>query len=454
MVVSLTVTPMICAHYIKQPTSDRATRFDRLVEGTLSRIVAFYTWTLRAVLGFPFLTLSVFFATLALTVVLYIKIPKGYFPIDDSGLIVGASQSSSDTSFQSMTRFQRQLADVIESDDAVAAVGSILGSMTANRGLFFISLKPPQERAGLTTQLVIDRLRKKLEAMPGVRLYMFAAQDVRAGGRQSSSDYQYTVSSVDVDLLRKWAPIVAKRMETVEGITDISTDRDAAGLQLTLKIDRNAAAALGVRVKDIDDALNNAFAQRQISIVYTQRNQYMVVLEIDPKFQNDPSNLERIFVAGANDAQVPLSAVVRYDRSLASLAINHTQSIPSATVSFNLAANAPKTRFIFAHIGGANFRFWNILVLARTADGFALDNVNFDISGTVLLAADSPIEKEFVWTLRNVGVDHVMLGSDYPQISLARMVEALEKLDLTSEEKTAILSGNARRIFGAAGKKN
>jgi len=121
---------------------------------------------------------------------------------------------------------------------------------------------------------------------------------------------------------------------------------------------------------------------------------------------------------------------------------------------FNLAVKAQKTRFIFAHMGGANFRFWNILVLARTADGFGLDNVNFDISGTVLLAADSPIEKEFVWTMRNVGIDHVMLGSDYPQMPLARMVEALEKLDLTSEEKTAILSGNARRILGAAGRKN
>lgn len=121
---------------------------------------------------------------------------------------------------------------------------------------------------------------------------------------------------------------------------------------------------------------------------------------------------------------------------------------------FNLAAKAPKTRFIFAHMGGANFRFWNILVLARTADGFALDNVNFDISGTVLLAADSPIEQEFVWTLRNVGIDHVMLGSDYPQISLARMVEALEKLDLTKQEKAAILSGNARRIFGVVEKKD
>ena len=339
-VVSLTITPMICAHYIKEARSDRATRFDRLVEGSLSRIVAFYAWTLRAVLGFPFLTLIVFFATIALTVVLYIKMPKDYFPIDDSGLIYGVSQSSSDTSFQSMTKFQQQLEDAVESDPAVAGVGSFLGSMTANRGMFFISLKPPQERSGQSTQAVIDRIRKKLETMPGARLYMFAIQDIRAGGRQSSSsDYQYTVLSADVDLLKKWAPIIATRMETVQGITDISTDRDAAGLQLTLTIDRNAAATLGVRVKDIDDALNNAFAQRQISIVYTQRNQYMVVLEIDPKFQADPSNLEHIFVAGANDAQVPLSAVVRYDRGLASLAINHTQSIPSATISFNLLPN-------------------------------------------------------------------------------------------------------------------
>src|SRR5258705_5892837 len=150
-VVSLTITPMICAHYIKEATSDRATRFDRLVEGSLSRIVAFYAWTLRAVLGFPFLTLIVFFATIALTVVLYIKIPKGYFPIDDSGLIYGVSQSSSDTSFQSMNKYQQQLEEAIEADPAVAGVGSILGSMTANRGLFFISLKPPHERPGQST---------------------------------------------------------------------------------------------------------------------------------------------------------------------------------------------------------------------------------------------------------------------------------------------------------------
>src|SRR6478736_2279330 len=256
-------------------------------------------------------------------------------------------RASPDTSFQAMLGLQQQLADIVMADPAVASIGSSLGSSVgpggsgSNRGTMFISLKPPEERGGVSTQLVIDRLRRNLYIVPGIRLFMFAAQDVRAGGRQSDSDYQYTLSSTDLDLLQKWAPIVAKRMETVEGITDISSDRDPGGLQLNLVIDRNTASSLGVRVQDIDDALNNAFAQRQISIIYTQRNQYMVVLEIDPKFQNDPSNLERIYVAGANGAQVALSAVVRTTRELSPLAVYHSQSFPSTTVSFNLLPDVP-----------------------------------------------------------------------------------------------------------------
>jgi multidrug efflux pump len=345
--VSLTITPMICAHYIREVTSDRATWLDRLVEGSLSRIVAFYTTTLRAVLGFPWLTLLVFVATIALTVTLYIKTPKGYFPVDDSGFVIGSTRASPDISFQSMLALQQRLADIVMADPAVAGIGSVLGGAggpgggTANRGSMFISLKPPEERGGISTQLVIDRLRRNLFMVPGIRLFMFAAQDVRAGGRQSDSDYQYTLSSTDLDLLQKWAPIVAKRMETVEGITDISADRDPGGLQLTLSIDRQKASTLGVRVQDIDNALNNAFSQRQISFIYTQRNQYMVVLEIDPKFQTDPSNLEHIFVAGANGTQVPLSAVVRYKRDLSPLAVFHSQSFPSTTVSFNLLPDVP-----------------------------------------------------------------------------------------------------------------
>jgi multidrug efflux pump len=344
-VVSLTVTPMICAHYIKEATSDDATWFDRLIEGSLSRIVAFYARTLRVVLGFPILTLMVFFATIALTVTLYIKTPKGYFPVDDSGFVVGSTRASADISFQYMLGLQQRIADIVMTDPAVASLGSIVGGNSgtggANRGTMFISLKPLADRAGLTTQLVIDRLRRNLGAVAGIRLFMSAAQDIRVGGRQSDSEYQYTLSSTDLGLLQKWAPLVAKRMQTVEGITDVSSDRDPGGLQLTLLIDRKAAASLGVQVQDIDNALNNAFSQRQISTIYTQRNQYQVVLEIDPRFQDDPSDLQRIFVAGANDTQVPLSALVHYQRDLAALAVTHTQSFPSTTVSFNTLPDVP-----------------------------------------------------------------------------------------------------------------
>jgi multidrug efflux pump len=346
-VVSLTTTPMICAHYIRETTSDRETWLDRMVEGSLSRIVAFYTWTLRTVLVYPLLTLLVFFATIALTVTLYVKTPKGYFPTDDSGFIIGSTRASADISFQSMLGLQQHMADIVMADPAVAGIGSVLGGGGgpggggSNRGTMFISLKPPEERGGISTAQVIDRLRRQIFNVPGIRLFMFAAQDVRTGGRQSDSNYQFTLSSTDLELLQKWAPIVAKRMETVEGITDVSSDRDPGGLQLSLQIDRKMAARLGVHVQDIDNALNNAFSQRQISYIYTQRNQYVIVLEIDPKFQTDPSNLERIFVAGAGDSQVPLSAVVHYKRDLSPLAVFHSQGFPSTTVSFNTLDGVP-----------------------------------------------------------------------------------------------------------------
>jgi multidrug efflux pump len=340
-VVSLTTTPMICAHYISEKTWNRETRFDRLIEGALSRIVAFYLRTLRTALDFPLLTMTAFCATIALTGMLYVMTPKSYFPADDSGYIIGATRASPDISFQAMAEYQQRVADIVMADPAVASLGSVLLGGNTNRGQMYISLKPPAERDRVTTQLVIDRLRRNAADVIGVRLFMFAAQDVRAGGRQSDSDYQYTISSPDLELLNKWAPIVAKRMETVEGITDISADRDPGGLQLMLSIDRPMAAQLGVRVQDIDNALNNAFSQRQISIIYTPRNQYMMVLETDPKFQADPSNLERVYVAGAGGAQVPLSALVHAKLELSPLAVFHSQSFPSTTVSFNVPPGVP-----------------------------------------------------------------------------------------------------------------
>jgi len=344
-VVSLTVTPMICAQYIKHAHSEKETRFDRIVEGFLSRVLAFYERTLKIVLRVPIATILVFIATIALTVVLYAKLPKGYFPTDDSGFIFGSTRASSDVSFQAMLPLQQRVADVVMADPAVASIGSSLGgrSLTggSNRGIMFISLKPPEERDGLNTTQVIDRLRRELGKIPGIRLFMVASQDIRTGGRQSDSNYQYTLSSADLDLLQKWGPLVAKRMETVEGITDISGDAEPGGLQLNLKIDRKMAASVGADIQDIDNALNNAFSQRQISYIYTQRNQYQIVLEVDPHFQEDPADLAHIYVAGANNTQIPLSALVHTSRGLAPLAVRHTGSFPSTTISFNTLPDVP-----------------------------------------------------------------------------------------------------------------
>ncbi len=280
-----------------------------------------------------------------MTVTLYIKTPKGYFPTDDSGLVIGSTRASPDVSFQAMLGLQQQIADIVMADPAVAGVGSSLGgsggSGGSNRGMMYISLKDLDQRDGLTTTQVIDRLRRNLGAVPGIRLFMFAAQDLRAGGRQSDSNYQYTLISSDLDLLAKWAPIVAKRFESIEDITDISSDRDAAGLALNLSLDRKTAASLGVQVQDIDNALNNAFSQRQISIIYTQRNQYQIILEVDPQLQGDPSSLDKIYVAGAGDAQVPLSAVVHMERGLSPLSVFHQSSFPSNTISFNVPDGVP-----------------------------------------------------------------------------------------------------------------
>ncbi|MGB3867054.1 MAG: efflux RND transporter permease subunit [Xanthobacteraceae bacterium] len=343
--VSLTITPMICAHYIKPASLRKETWFDHVIERSLTRVVRFYARTLKVVLGFPVLTMVVFFATIALTMTLYVKTPKGYFPSDDSGFIIGSTRASADVSFQAMRGLQERIASVVMADDAVASLGSSVGGTGGfggqNRGRMFISLKPPEERPGVTTQNVIDRMRPKLTAIPGIQLFMFPAQDIRAGGRQSDSNYQYTLTSPDLDLLQTWAPLVAKRMQTVDGITDVSADRDPGGLQLNLSIDRKAAASLGVQVQDIDNALNNALSQRQISTIYTQRNQYKVVLETMPHYQADPADLDHIYVAGAGDAQVPLSAVVSRSRGIAPLSVNHTGSFPSTTVSFGLLPGVP-----------------------------------------------------------------------------------------------------------------
>ncbi|MBX9841648.1 MAG: efflux RND transporter permease subunit [Xanthobacteraceae bacterium] len=342
-VVSLTLTPMVCAHFVKAPPSPNATWFDRGVERALNRSVAFYASTLDVVLRHRWLTLLVFMLTIALTCVLYVKTPKGFFPQDDTGLIFGGTRAAPDISFEAMKDLQQRATQIVLSDPAVAYVGSSVGASSwnasVNNGQLFISLKPPRERGNVSSQQVINRLRPKLLDVGGMRVFMFAAQDVRSGGRQSSSSYQYTLWSADYDELLRQVPRVVDKVQTLPELVDVTTDREQNGLQANVVIDRLAASRLGVRIQDINNALNNAFAQRQVSTIYGTRNQYRVILEVDPAFARDPSDLTQVYVDSASNAQVPLSAVARIEKAMAPLVINHQGQFPAVTITFNLAPN-------------------------------------------------------------------------------------------------------------------
>ncbi|MFL5047336.1 MAG: efflux RND transporter permease subunit, partial [Xanthobacteraceae bacterium] len=192
------------------------------------------------------------------------------------------------------------------------------------------------ERGGLSSARVVDRMRQKVSSVPGIGLWMAPAQDLRVGARQGTSDYQFTLWSHDLDELQKWVPRAVEKIRNLPGFVDVSTDRESSGLQLNVSIDRQAAARLGVRIQDVESALNNAFAQRQVSTIYTSRNQYRVILEIDPRFQRDPEDLTRVYVPGAGKTQVPLSSVARFERSVAPLVVNHQGQFPSVTISYGL----------------------------------------------------------------------------------------------------------------------
>jgi multidrug efflux pump len=340
-VVSLSVTPMICAHFVRKPPSPDATWFDRLVERLLGFLVRAYARTLRIVLQHRWLTLLVMVATIAITVMLYARTPKGFLPQDDTGLIFSGTQASSDISFTAMRDLQQRIEAMVRADPAVLHIGSSLGtsgfSASVNRGTLFISLKPLAERGGLTTTQVANRLRQRVANVPGVRVFFVASQDLRVGARQTDSAYQFTIWGADFAELVSWAPHIYARMQSIPGLVDVSTDREQGGLQANVTIDRTAASRLNVRVQDIANALNDAFAQRQISTLYTQRNQYRVILEIDPQYQKSPVNLDRIYVAAGNGTQVPLAAVTKVTSSLSPLVVNHQGQFPSLTISFDIA---------------------------------------------------------------------------------------------------------------------
>jgi multidrug efflux pump len=344
-VVSLSVTPMICAHFVKAAPSRNVTWLDRSVEWVLGRVTAAYVASLDVALRHRVITLFVFLATIALTVTLYVNTPKGFFPVDDTGLIIGGTRASPEISFEAMKELQQRAMRIVMSDPAVAYVGGSVGasgwSSTVNNGSLFVALKPPAERGNVSSLDVINRLRPKLLDVGGMRVFMFRAQDVRAGGRWSSSSYQFTVWDSDLDELLTWVPRILAKVQSLPELVDVTTDREQNGLQVNVVIDRLAASRLGVRIQDIDNALNNAFSQRQIATIYEERNQYRVILEVDPLFQRDPSDLAQVYVSGQGNTQVPLSSVARIEKTLAPLVINHQGQFPAVTITYNLAPDVP-----------------------------------------------------------------------------------------------------------------
>ena len=239
-----------------------------------------------------------------------------------------------------MVELHREVAKIVGEDPAVAGVGSSVGGTSfsgqANSGNMFVTLKPLSERNGMSAQRVIDRLRTKVAKLPGVQMWMFPAQDLRVGGRQGNAQYQFTLWSDNFDELLKWLPQVEERVKKIDGVTDVSTDRNQGGLQLEVTVDRPRASNLGVKMQAIDSALGNAFAQRQISTIYSPRNQYRVILEIDPQFQRDPGDVSQVYVPGTGNTPVPLAAVAKFQRGLAPLTVNHQGQYPAITISFGL----------------------------------------------------------------------------------------------------------------------
>jgi multidrug efflux pump len=341
LVVSLSITPMICAHFLKETPNARSRRIDRIVEGVLGWMVNGYARTLTVALRNQAVMLFSLICIVVLTVHLYVQTPKGFFPEDDTGLIITSTKAAGDISFEAMAKLQHEALDTILSDPAVRHIGSSIGASgrngSVNRGRMYINLKPLSERNGLTTARVIKRLRGALAGIHGLEVRMFPARDIRVGARQGDSQYQFTLWDPDIKELYAWAPKVFERMKSIPTLIDVSNDRDEGGLQLDVKIDRDAAARMGVKISDIDSALNNAFSQRQISTIYAQRNQYRVILEIDPRLQRDPSDLVNIYVPGSGGAQVPLMSVIRVEKDLTPLVVNHQGPFPAVTISYELA---------------------------------------------------------------------------------------------------------------------
>ncbi len=335
LIVSLTATPMMCAKLLRPYDKNRGGRLFRASERWFAAILHGYERALGWVLRHQPLTMTVTLLTMAATIFLYVKIPKGFFPQQDTSRLTGSIIADQDTSYQAQRKRLASFVDTVMSDPAVENTAGFLGGGTLNSGRMFVSLKPKEER-NVTADQVIARLRGKLSHVPGATLYFQSNQDLRVGGRFGAAQYQYTLQGDDPNELFAWAPRVYERLRQLKELTDVNSDQQNKGLQANLTIDRTTASRLGITPQMIDDYLYDAFGQRQVSTMYTALNQYHVVMEIDPPYWQNPEGLKQIYIPSTTSGMVPLAAFTRFEPRTAPLTVNHQGQFPSVTISFNL----------------------------------------------------------------------------------------------------------------------
>jgi multidrug efflux pump len=339
-VVSLTLTPMMCARILKHTPEERQGRFFRSSQRAFDRIIQFYGKTLQWVLRYQKPTLIVAVATLVLTVLLYIIVPKGFFPTQDTGVILGISEAPQSISFVGMAKRQQSLSRVILKDPAVESLSSFIGvdgtNTTLNSGRILINLKPLEER-GVSATEIIHRLQRELTKVEGITLYLQPVQDLTVDTRVSRTQYHYALEDPDIDELNSFAPKVVEALRKQRELSDVSSDQQNKGLRVSVTIDRSTASRLGITAQLIDDTLYNAFGQRQVSTMFTQLNQYRVVLAVKPEFQQSPDSLQTIYLRGVGGGQVPLTGIVKVSETTGPLLISRQGQFPAVTVSFNLA---------------------------------------------------------------------------------------------------------------------
>jgi hydrophobe/amphiphile efflux-1 (HAE1) family protein len=335
LVVSLTATPAMCARFLRSPKEMKHGRAYMLGENIFDSMHGGYARGLRWVLSHQPLMLGVTIAAVCLNVYLFVIAPKGFFPQQDSGRLNGAIVGAQDISFPAMMKKLLQFQDILREDPAVEHVSSFVGGGAENVGRVLIELKDLKVRK-VGASAVIARLRRKLAAVPGAALYLQAYQDIRVGGHFTSSQYQFTLEGETLEDLRTWAPRIEARLRTLPGLRDVTSDQQDQGLQAALVFDRATAGRLGIQPQQIDETLYDAFGQRQVSTIYTQLNQYHVVMEVDPAYQDSPDAVKNLYVRSPTGAEVPLSAISHFEQKTTALAVNHQGQFPAITISFNL----------------------------------------------------------------------------------------------------------------------